>query len=86
MIDLFFSLVHVFQPIIKTHFLADGSNMARCSFVPSTFDPLFFRAGPFSDKTGETFAMLANSEYPDRYSENPYWRFHNLNLIRGGRK
>jgi len=75
-----FPFAYVPQPIIKTLFQADGSNMARSTSVPGTFDPLFFRAGRFWHRTGEILTTLANSEYPDGYCENPYRRFHNVNL------
>jgi len=87
-IVLFFPLVYVSQPFIKTLFLADGSNMDGSSSVLSTSVPLFFRARPFSfsEKTGETLTTLANPEYPGWYCKKPYRRFYNVNLIRGGRK
>jgi len=63
-----FPFAYVLQPIIKTLFQAGGSNMARSSSVPIIFE------------TGETLTTLANSEYPGGYCENPYRRFHNVNL------
>ncbi len=85
---LFLPLVHVFQPFIKTLFLAHGSNMDGFSSFLSTSVPLFLRARPFSfsENTGETLTALATSEYPVWHCKKTYRRFDNLNLIKGGRK
>jgi hypothetical protein len=81
MIVLFFPLVHVSQPFIKTLFLADGSNMDGSSSVLSTSVPLS-KARPFSlpEKTRGRLMALANSKYLVWYCENPYQRFDNVNL------
>jgi hypothetical protein len=36
------------------------------------------------ENCGWDLKALANSEYPGGYCENPYGRFDNVNLIRGG--
>jgi hypothetical protein len=81
MIVLFFPLVTVSQSIIKTLFLANGSNMAPSNSMISR-PVLIPEALAFSlpEKQGMDLKTLATSEYPGGYCENPYRVFNNVNL------